>query len=117
MFCGLKVERRDVTRATPVVLITVLSSLAAGCGMPTDEHVRRAFIRENPTVTVTDVASGEGDGGTVYKHIRYRLPGKTQECEVVWGYQEAEPEWRVFDKSESGLVGTLCEGCTRRPCS
>lgn len=62
--------------------------------------MKTTFQRENPTFTVTSVASREGDGSTVYKHIRYRRPGSESDCEVVWGYQEAKPEWRVFYKGE-----------------
>jgi hypothetical protein len=101
---------------------TVLTAAALGlatiaCNIPKDEEVSAAFRSENPTFTVTDVASGEGDGSTVYKHIRYRSPGSTVECEVVWGYQEAQPTWRVFYRSEPGLAGTMCEGCAKKPCA
>jgi hypothetical protein len=104
-------------RLVAAVIVAALSGLAAGCGDPTDEQVKEAFLRENPSAVVIQVASGEGDGSTVYKHIRYRLAGMQNECEAVWGYQEAKPEWRVFHKGEHGLAGTLCEGCTRKACS
>jgi hypothetical protein len=98
--------------------LVVFSAIATGaCGFPKDEDVKAAFLKENPTVTVTDVGSGEGDGGTVYKHIRYIRPGTMTECEVVWGYQQAEPTWRIFYKSEPGLAGTMCEACDRKPCA
>ena len=109
-------DRRFVIWLTRVLCVTLLFGVTAGCAGPTDEQVRHAFLREHPTAVVTLVASGEGDGSTVYKHIRYRLPGRTQECEIVWGYQQAEPEWRVFHWSEPGLSGTLCETCTPSPC-
>jgi hypothetical protein len=49
-------------------------------------------LKENPTVTVTDVGFWGRGRGTVYKHIRYIRRGTTTECEVVWGYQQAEPD-------------------------
>jgi hypothetical protein len=98
--------------------LVIFSAIGTGaCGFPKDEDVTAAFLKENPTVTVTDVGSGEGDGGTVYKHIRYIRRGTTTECEVVWGYQQAEPTWRIFYKSEPGLAGTMCESCDRKPCA
>ncbi|HKQ97416.1 MAG TPA: hypothetical protein VJV75_06045 [Candidatus Polarisedimenticolia bacterium] len=103
-------------RACRALCISLLAIVTAGCGLPGDEQVKAAFLKENPTFTVTSVASGEGDGSTVYMHIRFIRPGNHAECEVVWGYQEAKPEWVVFHKSEPGLPGTLCEGCTSTPC-
>ena len=116
VFCGLEVS---VTRwqKISVVLVALVGLATTACGFPKDDEVRAAFLKENPTFTVTDVGSGEGDGSTVYKHIRYRTPGGTAECEVVWGYQEAEPTWRIFHKGEPGLAGTVCEGCARKPCA
>jgi len=83
----------------------VLVAAAFGCGMPRDSDVAATFRAQHPAFEVIDVASGEGDGSTVYKHIKYRRPGGTTECEVVWGYQQAEPEWRIFYRSRPSLDG------------
>ena len=66
-----------------IVAIAPLCGIGVGCGDPTDDKVAADFLKANPTFTVTAVASGEGDGSTVYKHIRYRSPGSAIECEVV----------------------------------
>lgn len=95
------------------VLAALLGVVVAACGAPKDEQVKAAFLRENPAYTVTAVTLGEGDGSTVYKHIRYRRPGSDIVCEVVWGYQQADREWRIFYKGEPGLAGTVCKGCTK----
>jgi hypothetical protein len=99
------------------LLVVMLGVAAMACGALKDKQVKAAFLKENPTLTVTAVSSGEGDGSNVYKHIRYLRPGSKVECEVVWGYQQAKGDWRVFYKSEPARAGTLCEGCTRKPCS
>ena len=90
--------------------------MSYACGFPTEDEVRVDFQRQHPQFRVTDVFAGEGDGGNVYMHIRYRQPGVASECEVVWGYQQAEPKWRIFHRGEPGLAGTVCEGCARQPC-
>jgi hypothetical protein len=75
-----------------------------GCGGPADNKVATAFLKENPTVTVTAIRSGEGDRSTVYKHIRYRTTGSMTECEVVWAnkrdmsgrfFTRASQPWRA----------------------
>lgn len=99
------------------MLIVIFAVAAGACGFPKDVEIAAAFVQENPTFTVTGVSSGEGDGSTVYRHIRYRRPSSAVECEVVWGYQEAARTWRVFHKGEAGLAGTVCESCARRPCA
>jgi hypothetical protein len=96
-----------------VALGITLCSVACG---PRDSEVVGAFQADNPTFVVLDVASGEGDGDTVYKHIRFTRPGASEECEAVWGYQHAESGWRVSHRGPSYLVGTACEGCTHVPC-
>ena len=87
-----------------------------GCGGPSRERVTSEFRQDDPTLTVTGVAPGEGDASTVYMHIRYLRPGRASECEVIWGYQESQGEWVVFYKGKPGLAGTVCEGCTPKPC-
>ncbi len=64
-------------------LAVLLSAAAVACGSPSDEEVKAAFLKENPSYEVTLVAPGEGDSGTVYMHICYRRPGSETECEVV----------------------------------
>jgi hypothetical protein len=96
-------------RAARVGTATLVGLLASGCGHPTDEQVKRAFLKENPTFTVVSVVPGEGDGSTVYMHVRYRPAGNSTECEVEWGFQEAEPEWRVFHKGRPRLVPGLSQ--------
>jgi len=76
--------------------MTLLAMLSSACAPPSNKTVTSAFQKEHPTVTITDVGSGEGDGGTVYKHIRYRRPGSTVECEIVWGYQETKGGMEAF---------------------
>jgi hypothetical protein len=68
----------------------------AQCGFPPDDTVKTDFLRENPSVTVVGVASGEGDGDTVYKIIRFRTPGSAAVCQVEWGYQRTESDSRAF---------------------
>lgn len=99
-----------------VTLAAILLSVAAGCGSPKVEDVTAAFMKENPTVTVTSVASGEGDSDHAYMHIRYRRAGSSAECEVIWAYRNASRRWERFSKSEPSLPGTLCAGCIRKPC-
>jgi hypothetical protein len=77
--------------------------------------VAAAFKAENPAFVVIEVSSGEGDGSTVYKHIKYRRPGSAVACEVVWGYQEAEPSWRVFHRSQPRPTGPACEELAQKP--
>ena len=98
------------------MFVAMVAVGSAACGVPTDEDVKAAFVRENPAYSITAVYSGEGDSDTVYKHIRYRRPGGDAECEVVWGYQRARREWRVFHMGDPWLAGTVCEGCTKKPC-
>jgi hypothetical protein len=91
----------SVTRTVHRILLGSLLGLGAvACGMPSDEDVRAEFLRDAPTFAVESVQSGEGDGSIVYKHIRYTRPGTARECVVVWGYQQAEPVWRVFHKGD-----------------
>src|SRR5688572_19887707 len=74
------------------LLLVVVTS--AGCG-PSDSDARIAFQAANPDHVVDQVFGGEGDGGNVYKHIRFRVPGKAELCEVVWLYQHVDDRWTV----------------------
>ena len=97
--------------------IALLCGMGVGCGGSADDKVATAFLKENPTVTVTAIRSGEGDRSTVYKHIRYRTTGSMTECEVVWAYQQAGHEWKIFHKGEPALAGTVGEDRIRKPCA
>lgn len=78
MCCGPETTVMIRGRRLATVTLIVCSAVGIGaCGFPKDDDVKTAFLKENPTFAVTDVGSGEGDGGTVYKHIRYIRPGTT----------------------------------------
>ena len=108
---------RGVPRLLRLTAVTVaLLATAAGCGSPNAKQVAEMFLKENPMYTVIWVGPGEGDSDHVYMHIRYRRPDTSAECEVVWAYRSAQPKWELFAKGEPGLAGTVCEGCSRKPC-
>jgi len=97
------VLRRLVRRRGPIFLAALACLVLLGCGFPSDEAVKADFLKENPSSTIVDIGSGEGDGETVYKIIRFRPPGSAAECVVEWGYQRTEPgsrTFRVFHKGE-----------------
>ena len=104
---------RDISLT--LVTAAIFSVITAACNGPSDDAIAVAFIKENPTLTVVAIRAGEGDGSTVYKHIRYRKPESASECEVVWGYQEMKREWKVFYKGEP-LAVTLVDNGIRKPC-
>jgi len=105
-------------------LASVLLLSAWSCARtPADSEVQAAFMKENHNSVVTNVSSvypnvpaGKQGGDIVHKHIRFRSAASAVECEVVWGYSDGEPEWTLFYKSEPALAGTLCKGCTMKPC-
>ena len=88
------------------VVIGLMVSTSQGCGIPSDDFVRREFERGQPGCVVVEVFSTEGDASTVYKRIRYRRRGSLVVYETEWGYQEAKPTWRRFHPA--GPVGNLC---------
>jgi hypothetical protein len=66
---------------------------------PSDSRVRADFLREHPTFIIEDIGAGEGDGGAVYYHIRYRKPGDDQVHEDVWQYlNTGEKVWKLNHK-------------------
>jgi hypothetical protein len=80
-------------------------------------------MKEKPNSLVTNINSvypnmppGQQGGDIVYKHIRFRPAASAVECEVMWTYSDAEPEWLLTYKSEPAIAGTLCTGCTMKPC-
>lgn len=80
------------------VLLGVLL-LLAGCGGPTDQRVKAAFEQGNPGAEVVFVGPGEGDGSSVYYHIKYRRPGDDQVHEDVWQYvKQRDGSWAVTHK-------------------
>jgi hypothetical protein len=86
----------------------------AQCGVPSDDTVKAEFLRENPSATVLGVASGETDGGAVYKSIRFRTAGSTEECQVAWEYQRAGFDaraFRTFHKGEPRCLGPARSEC------
>jgi hypothetical protein len=73
--------------------------LAASCGGPSNDEVKREFLKEHPNAIVLSIGPGEGDSGNVYMHIKYRLPGNNEEMEDEWLYQDLggkkwENTWR-----------------------
>jgi hypothetical protein len=79
---------------TRQVLIPVL--LLAACGGPTDTDVRRTFLADAPEAQIEGLGPGEGDGGNVYYHIRYRLPPDTTVWEQIWLYQRGnDGKWSI----------------------
>jgi hypothetical protein len=87
-----------------------------GCGHSQKLDVKGDFLSEHPDYNVVEISAEEGIGSTVYNHIRFSKPGESLVCEVVWGYQQAKPGWRVFYKSQPALPGSLCKGCSPKPC-
>jgi hypothetical protein len=64
-------------------------------------------MKENANALVTSIISrypgmppGQQGGDIVHKHIRFRQAGHAVECEVVWTYMDAEPEWLLSNRSE-----------------
>jgi hypothetical protein len=79
-----------------------------GCG-PSREDVKAEFLSEAPNAEVISVAPGEGDGGNVYFHIKYKLENSSPAITEVWLYQRSESgkwnatrkdgnEWRLSKK-------------------
>lgn len=81
--------------AAALVLATCTS-----CSLgPSDSMVRADFLREHPTFIIEYVGTGEGDGGAVYFHIRYRKPGDDRVHEDVWQYlNTGEKTWKLNHK-------------------
>ncbi len=98
------------------VVMVLVGFTITGCGNARNGDVKADFLAEHPGYTVVGISAGEGNGSTVYNHIRFSKPGESLVCEVVWGYQQAKPRWRVFYKSEPVLPGSLCKGCSPKPC-
>lgn len=99
--------------ARVAILLITLAGLA--CGGPSDDDVGVAFLAEHPGYTVLEVASGEGDGDHVYKHVRFRRGGRTEVCEVVWLYQRTDPEWRVVHRSDA-VIKAMSAAQAMTPC-
>jgi len=111
-------------RSRPSARVALLALVAAACAYdaPDDGEVRKAFLKENAGVVITSVSSvypnvppGQRGGDVVHKHIRFRTPSAV-ECEVVWIYTDGVPEWTLSYKSPPSVPGTLCDGCTIKPC-
>ena len=109
--------RRPLLRIRPSLLAMLALNAWACSGPPADAEVQAAFLKANPTAIVTGVTSGQEDRDIVYKHIRFRTPASPVECEVVWVYTDAEPTWILSSKSAPAMAGTLCTGCTMKPCT
>jgi hypothetical protein len=114
-----------MTRFYASTLIVLLALFVTGCSYeaPDDRDVRAAFLKENANVVVTSVSSvypnvppGERGGDIVHKHVRFRTSSAAPECEVVWTYTDAVSTWTLSSKSAVGVPGTLCQGCTIKPC-
>jgi hypothetical protein len=70
----------------------MLVLLLAGCGLPTLQHVRRAFVTQNPTYSVL-LVTNRVDGLYAYYHIIYHKPGDETPHEDVWHYWHAAEAW------------------------
>jgi hypothetical protein len=114
----------QVRRRRPSFRVALFALLTAACAYdaPDDVAVREAFLKENAGVVITSVDTvypnmppGERGGDIVHKHIRFRAPSSV-ECEVVWKYTDGVPEWTLSYKSPPSVAGTLCDGCTMKPC-
>jgi len=92
--------------AYAIVLGACLALFA--CVGPSDAQVKADFAKVYPGYHVTELFTGEGDSGNVYKHIRFTRPGDNAVCEVQWGYQQAESGWRLFYRSETQGVWPAC---------
>jgi hypothetical protein len=67
-------------------LIAIAFLVSTGCGAPTESDVRADFLRARPGAQIVSLDVGEGDGATVYYHIRYRAAGDTVMREEEWQY-------------------------------
>jgi len=83
-------------RAIEIVLLASTVGVLSGCGGPSDAQVRRAFQRENPDCTVTDVYVSEGDASAIYFTIKYRDPTSQIDRRACWQYlNQGEEGWRL----------------------
>lgn len=114
-----------MTRSHASAVIALLALLVTACAYdpPDDREVQAAFLKENANVVVTSVSSvypnvppGERGGDIVHKHIRFRTSSAAPECEVIWTYTDGLPTWTLSYKSPAGVPGSLCQGCTIKPC-
>jgi hypothetical protein len=79
---------------TRLVFVPVLFLTA--CGGPSDNDVRNTFLAGAPQAQIQDLGPGEGDGGNVYYHIKYRIPPDTILWEQVWLYQKgSDGKWSI----------------------
>ncbi len=101
-------------RYKTISYLAALLLLASSCGAPSNDDVRRQFLEEHPNAIVLSIGPGEGDGGNVYMHIKYRLPGDKKEMEDVWLYQDLGGEkWENIWRESTGHRKNrkLCYGC------
>ena len=52
-------------------LVLLVGFAITGCGHPRNGDVKADFLAEHPGYTVVEISAGEGDGSTVYNHIRF----------------------------------------------
>jgi len=101
---GTSEARRHATRTILARSILAVALLGVACG-PSDARVERDFLDTHPEYAVLEVYSGEGDGDTVYKHIRYRAVPHGPTCELEVGYMKQGSDWKRFTVGEARLVG------------
>jgi hypothetical protein len=82
-----------------IVYFATFLLLATSCGGPSNDEVKKEFLKEHPNAVILGIGPGEGDSGNVEIHIKYRLPGNDTEMEDVWLYQDLggekwENTWR-----------------------
>jgi len=79
---------------TRLALVSAL--FLAACGGPSSNEVRATFLIEAPQAHIESLGPGEGDGGNVYYHVRYRIPPDTVLWEQVWLYQKGtDGTWSI----------------------
>ena len=103
---GSNAPSSNTTAVTPLrasrsrqIACLVAILLAPACG-PTHTEVSQEFLAANPGVTIVDVGVGEGDGSTAYMQIRFKRSDRNDICNVEWGYQHTQGQWRLFHKGK-----------------
>lgn len=88
-------------RVTEAGLLVATVGVLTGCGVPGEAQVRKAFQRENPTCTVTDVYVSEGDASAVYFTIKYRDLASQTDRRACWQYINRGKEGWLLNRKDS----------------
>jgi hypothetical protein len=89
-------------------LIAIAFLVVTSCGAPTHSDVRADFLRARPGARIVSLDVGEGDGASVYYHIRYRAAGDTA---------TREEEWQYLRQDDGSWVNTWRGASTASPSS